>query len=35
MNTLTRDGKTRWQHALESAKGLLNSGGPTDGNSGY
>src|SRR5262245_19711432 len=29
MNTLTRDGKTRWQHALESAKGLLNSGGPT------
>jgi Ca-activated chloride channel homolog len=29
MNTLTRDGKTRWQHALESAKGVLNSGGPT------
>src|SRR5262249_6121169 len=29
MNTQTRDGKTRWQHAVESAKGLLNSGGPT------
>src|SRR5262249_21429927 len=29
MNTLTQDGKTRWQHAVERAKGLLNSGGPT------
>src|SRR6185503_10327919 len=29
MNTHTGDGKTRWQHAIESAKGLLDSGGPT------
>src|SRR5215470_1145670 len=29
MNTQTQNGKTRWQHAVESAKGLLNSGGPT------
>jgi hypothetical protein len=29
MNTMARDGRTRWQHAVESAKGLLNSGGPT------
>jgi len=29
MNTRTQDGKTRWQRAVESAKGLLNSGGPT------
>src|SRR6476659_6695317 len=29
MNTATRDGRTRWQHAIESAKGLLDSGGPT------
>ena len=29
MNTVTQDGRTRWQHAVERAKGLLNSGGPT------
>src|SRR5215510_8541386 len=29
MNTLTQDGKTRWQHAVDRAKGVLNSGGPT------
>ena len=29
MNTVTHDGKTRWQHAAERAKGLLDSGGPT------
>jgi hypothetical protein len=29
MNTETSDGKTRWQHAVESAKSLLDSGGPT------
>src|SRR5262249_47169072 len=29
MNTHTQDGKTRWQHALDRAQGLLDSGGPT------
>src|SRR5204863_6192935 len=29
MKTLTRDGQSRWQHAVETAKGLLDSGGPT------
>ncbi|PYS02613.1 MAG: hypothetical protein DMG16_08205 [Acidobacteria bacterium] len=29
MNTNTSDGKTRWQHAAERAKSLLDSGGPT------
>src|SRR5881296_2012869 len=29
MNTNTSDGKTRWQHAAETAKSLLDSGGPT------
>jgi len=29
MNTQTGDGKTRWQHAIEQAKGILDSGGPT------
>lgn len=29
MNTQTSDGKTRWQHAVEQAKGLLDGGGPT------
>jgi len=29
MNTLTQDGRTRWQHAVDRAKGVLNSGGPT------
>src|SRR5215471_16605740 len=29
MNTLTSDGRTRWQHAVERAKGLLDSGGAT------
>jgi hypothetical protein len=29
MNTQTSDGKTRWQHAVDSAKSLLDSGGPT------
>jgi len=29
MNTHTSDGKTRWQHAIEQAKGILDSGGPT------
>ena len=29
MNTQTGDGKTRWQHAVQEAKGLLDSGGPT------
>src|SRR5215813_7885158 len=29
MNTLTSDGRTRWQHAVDRAKGVLNSGGPT------
>src|ERR1051326_8213148 len=29
MSTQTSDGKTRWQHAVESAKSLLDSGGPT------
>src|ERR1043166_517675 len=29
MNTQTADGKTRWQHAVDRAKGLLDSGGPT------
>src|SRR2546422_6477313 len=29
METQTQDGKTRWQHALERALGLLDSGGPT------
>jgi hypothetical protein len=29
MNTQTSDGKTRWQHAIEQAKGILDSGGPT------
>src|SRR2546428_11764503 len=28
MNTNTSDGKTRWQHAAERAKSLLDSGGP-------
>src|SRR5205809_1374164 len=29
MRTLTQDGETRWQHAVEKAKGLLETGGPT------
>jgi len=29
MKTLTQNGSTRWQHAVEQAKGLLDSGGPT------
>src|SRR5580704_7790710 len=29
MSTLTSDGKTRWQHAADDARDLLNSGGPT------
>src|SRR4030095_4458979 len=29
MNTQTRDGKTRWEHAVGRAKGLLDTGGPT------
>ena len=29
MTTQTSDGKTRWQHAVESAKSLLDGGGPT------
>src|SRR5215469_9157217 len=29
MNTQTGDGKTRWYHAVEQAKGILDSGGPT------
>src|SRR5438874_9642431 len=29
MNTQTSDGKTRWQHAVDNAKSLLDSGGPT------
>src|SRR5215813_403774 len=29
MNTQTSDGRTRWQHAVDRAKGLLDSGGPT------
>src|SRR6185295_4420028 len=29
MKTLAADGKTRWQHAVDRAKGLLDSGGPT------
>src|SRR5262245_7670891 len=29
MNTETGDGRTRWQHAVTSAKALLDSGGPT------
>ena len=29
MLTQTRDGRTRWQHAVESAKELLSSGGPS------
>jgi hypothetical protein len=29
MSTMARDGKTRWQHAVERARGLLGSGGPT------
>jgi hypothetical protein len=29
MSTLSSDGKTRWQHAVTEAKGLLDSGGPT------
>jgi hypothetical protein len=29
MNTQTGDGKTRWQHAVDGGKGLLDSGGPT------
>src|SRR5215510_5664735 len=29
MNTHTQDGKTRWQHAADRARGLLDSGGPT------
>ena len=29
MNTQTGDGQTRWQHAVERAKSLLDSGGPT------
>src|SRR5438067_8605282 len=29
MNTETASGKTRWQRAVENAKGLLDSGGPT------
>jgi hypothetical protein len=29
MNTQTSDGKTRWQHAVEQAKSVLDGGGPT------
>src|SRR2546428_8846263 len=29
METQTQDGKTRWQHAMEKAETLLDSGGPT------
>jgi hypothetical protein len=29
MAAVTSDGKTRWQHAVEHAENLLNSGGPT------
>jgi Ca-activated chloride channel homolog len=29
MNTQTSDGSTRWKHAVENAKSLLDSGGPT------
>src|SRR5262245_57623966 len=29
MKTLTQDGRTRWQHAVQQAKSLLDSGGPT------
>jgi hypothetical protein len=29
MNTQTSDGRTRWQHAVEQAKGILDGGGPT------
>src|SRR5438105_9216690 len=29
MNTHTSDGQTRWEHAVERAKSLLDSGGPT------
>ena len=29
MNALTQDGRTRWQHAVDRAKSLLDSGGPT------
>jgi Ca-activated chloride channel homolog len=29
MKTQTQDGTTRWQHAVERAKSLLDSGGPT------
>ncbi len=29
MNAETGDGRTRWQHAVERAKSLLDSGGPT------
>src|SRR5437899_6954656 len=29
MSTQTSDGETRWQHAAERAKSLLDSGGPT------
>jgi len=29
MNTQTAGGRTRWQHALEAAEGLLATGGPT------
>ena len=29
MNTQTSDGKTRWEHAVDRAKGLLDTGGPT------
>lgn len=29
MNTRSADGQTRWEHAVQSAKGLLDSGGPT------
>ena len=31
MNTNTSDGKTRWQHAAERAKSLLDSGGESSG----
>jgi hypothetical protein len=29
MSTQTSDGRTRWQHAVDDARDLLNSGGPT------
>jgi len=29
MNTQTSDGRTRWQRAVDNAKGLLDGGGPT------